>query len=263
MEHAMQNYSLEEQEMIKKSYLAIYGEDAEGNPLRHTVTIAPTLETNITGMARTIGGLRTSIQELNNPCGKHNDVYIPTSGEIFNDYEYGQATGEYSHFEGQNAQEEIGIGYSVNNSTYKLLVEKETASILNTFPDYPYVIGNQINPLEAYNSSDNNSTMCAPAVVVRFTEDIEYLTEIYSTVYLYKTDNTKINIEFYSIAATGEILASVRANSSDDELSKLIIGETYKIKKEDGSYINVIIDGVIMPGNESDFHFAKFTNPIT
>lgn len=84
----------EQQTQYLNATIAIFGEDVDGNPIMQKNIKTPTIQTNITGVARSIGGLKKSVEELNNipglsiAGGFYDDVDSDegSKGEIFNDY---------------------------------------------------------------------------------------------------------------------------------------------------------------------------------
>jgi hypothetical protein len=92
---------------LSQLQIVLTGFDKFGNQLTSDVVKIPTYVANVTGAARTLGGLKTSIRELNNPCGQRTESGVEGSGEIFNDYVNGNAIASYSHFEGMNTPETI------------------------------------------------------------------------------------------------------------------------------------------------------------
>jgi hypothetical protein len=88
---------------LSQLQIVLTGFDKFGKQLTSDVVKIPTYVANVTGAARTLGGLKTSIRELNNPCGQRTESGVEGSGEIFNDYNSNTATGKLAHAEGQNA----------------------------------------------------------------------------------------------------------------------------------------------------------------
>lgn len=90
-----------QQEAYLQSSFAIFGLDTDEKPLVQKSIKTPTLQTNITGLARGIAGLNKPIDDLNNMAGIKGDSY----SEFFNDNENTALLkghgGRYSHTEGQ------------------------------------------------------------------------------------------------------------------------------------------------------------------
>lgn len=90
-----------QQEAYLQSSFTIFGLDVDEKPLVQKSIKTPTLQTNITGLARGIAGLTKSVDDLNNMAGIRGD----DNSEFFNDDEntalLKDRGGRYSHIEGR------------------------------------------------------------------------------------------------------------------------------------------------------------------
>jgi hypothetical protein len=124
--------------------VTLFGEDINGNPLTSDITSTPLYQVNITGKAGGLGGLKLPMTALNNPCGHHINWSDPTSGEVFNDYETGQAQGSYSHFEGKSEPEVIDQICKLRGEVNKGFVfEDDAESIADIIKYKPKMMANR------------------------------------------------------------------------------------------------------------------------
>lgn len=145
--------------------VTLFGEDINDNPLTSDITSTPLYQANITGKAGGLGGLKLPMAALNNPCGHHVNWSDPTSGEVFNDYETGQAQGLYSHFEGKSEPEIIGQIYKLRGENNKGFVFGDDAEDIADIIDYkPKMMANR-----KFNSISNSD----PALVLQVDKNLD------------------------------------------------------------------------------------------
>jgi hypothetical protein len=189
--------------------VTLFGEDINGNPLTSDITSTPLYQVNITGKAGGLGGLKLPMTALNNPCGHHVNWSDSTSGEVFNDYETGQAQGSYSHFEGKSEPKVIDQIYRLRGEVNKGFILDGTAEDVTDLINY--------TPKMMANRKFNSISGSYPALVLRVDTNLDEFNPITPISILDNNKQEITNAEAY-IAINEEHEASIIERGNEKEV---------------------------------------------